>query len=60
MTKQDLELEIVESEIKALEHYKKRLDGCIRKDFTAGVTHWLERIHQLEEIINERDASNAR
>lgn len=60
MTRHDFELEIVESEIKALEHYKKRLDGCIRKDFTAGVTHWLERIHQLEETINERHASCTR
>lgn len=60
LTKQEFDQQVQASEQLALEYYQERLRASKRKNFAAGVTHWLDRIHQLEEHINERHASRTK
>lgn len=46
--------EILQCERDLLDHYKERLRACIRKGVTHGATHWMQRIHELEQLIEER------
>ena len=45
---------ITGQEYAALQYYIHRLEACIRKDVSSGVTHWLGRIHELEAKIDRR------
>lgn len=46
--------EILQCERELLEHYKDRLRACIRKGVTSGATYWMQRIHELEQLIKDR------